>query len=85
MVSAWATTNQISLGQIVTDEKSHEITAIPKLLEMREVEGSLITIDAMGCQTAIAKQIVDAEADDILAVKGNQPTLFQAIRDDFGF
>lgn len=83
MVSAWATANHISLGQVVTDEKSNEITAIPKLLEMLEVKGSLITIDAMGCQTAIAEKIVDAKADYVLAVKGNQPTLFQAIMDYF--
>ncbi len=83
MVSAWATANHVSLGQVATEEKSNEITAIPKLLEILEVEGSLITIDAMGCQTAIAEQIVDAGADYVLAVKGNQPTLFQGIMDYF--
>lgn len=83
MVSAWATANHISLGQVVTEEKSNEITAIPKLLEMLEIEGSLITIDAMGCQTAIAEQIVDQKADYVLAVKGNQPTLQQGIIDYF--
>jgi predicted transposase YbfD/YdcC len=83
MVSAWATANQISLGQVVTDEKSNEITAIPKLLEMLEIEGALVTIDAMGCQTAIAEKIVAAEADYVLAVKGNQPTLFEGIMDFF--
>ena len=83
MVSAWATANQISLGQVVTDEKSNEITAIPKLLEILELEGALITIDAMGCQTAIAEQIVAGDADYVLAVKGNQPTLFEGITDFF--
>lgn len=75
MVSAWATANHISLGQIVVDEKSNEITAIPKLLEILELSGCLVTIDAMGCQTEIADQIIAADADYALAVKGNQPTL----------
>ena len=57
MVSAWATANHISLGQVVVDAKSNEITAIPKLLEMLEIAGSLVTIDAMGCQKEIAAQI----------------------------
>jgi predicted transposase YbfD/YdcC len=79
MVSAWATANHISLGQVVVDEKSNEITAIPKLLEMLEISGALVTIDAMGCQTEIAQKIVAGGADYCLAVKGNQPTLHQAI------
>lgn len=83
MVSAWASANHISLGQVVVDEKSNEITAIPKLLEMLVLSGSLVTIDAMGCQTEIAKQIVAADADYCLAVKGNQPTLHQGIIDFF--
>jgi len=83
MVSAWATENHISLGQVVTDAKSNEITAIPKLLKMLELSGALVTIDAMGCQTKIAKAIVDAGADYCLAVKGNQPTLHQGIIDFF--
>ena len=83
MISAWATANQISLGQVVTDAKSNEITAIPKLLEMLELSGCLVTIDAMGCQTAIAATIVQREADYLLAVKGNQPTLEQGIADYF--
>ena len=74
MVSAWATANHISLGQVVVDEKSNEITAIPKLLEMLALSGALVTIDAMGCQTEIASAIVEADADYVLAVKGNQPT-----------
>jgi len=83
MVSAWATANHISLGQVVVDAKSNEITAIPKLLEMLELSGAMVTIDAMGCQTEIARQIIDAGADYCLAVKGNQPTLHQGIIDFF--
>lgn len=83
MISAWATANHIGLGQVVTDQKSNEITAIPKLLEMLELSGCLVTIDAMGCQTKIAQSIIDAGADYVLAVKGNQPTLHQGIADFF--
>lgn len=83
MVSAWATANHISLGQVVVDAKSNEITAIPKLLEMLELSGAMVTIDAMGCQTEIARQITDAGADYCLAVKGNQPTLHQGLVDFF--
>jgi predicted transposase YbfD/YdcC len=79
MVSAWASANHISLGQVVVDEKSNEITAIPKLLEMLEIKGSLVTIDAMGCQVAIAQKIVNQEANYVLAVKGNQPTLHDGV------
>jgi len=79
MVSAWATANHISLGQVVVDDKSNEITAIPKLLEMLELSGGLVTIDAMGCQTEIARAIVEADADYVLAVKGNQPTLHKEL------
>ena len=83
MVSAWASANHISLGQVIVDEKSNEITAIPKLLEILEVSGCLVTIDAMGCQVQIARDIVDAGADYVLAVKNNQPTLAQGIEDFF--
>jgi predicted transposase YbfD/YdcC len=83
MVSAWATANHISLGQVVVDAKSNEITAIPKLLEILELSGAMVTIDAMGCQTEIARRIVDAEADYCLAVKDNQPTLHRGIIDFF--
>ena len=79
MVSAWATANHISLGQIVVDEKSNEITAIPKLLELLELSGALVTIDAMGCQREIAEQIVVSGADYVLAVKENQPTLHKEL------
>jgi predicted transposase YbfD/YdcC len=80
MVSAWATANHISLGQVVVDAKSNEITAIPKLLKMLEISGCLVTIDAMGCQTEIAQEIVNAGAHYVLAVKGNQPTLHDGIK-----
>jgi predicted transposase YbfD/YdcC len=83
MVSAWASANSISLGQVVVDAKSNEITAIPRLLELLEISGCLVTIDAMGCQTEIAQAIVNADADYVLAVKYNQPTLAQGINDFF--
>ena len=83
MVSAWATTNLITLGQVVVDAKSNEITAIPKLLQMLELSGALVTIDAMGCQTEIARTIIDAGADYVLAVKQNQPTLHDGIAEFF--
>lgn len=83
MVSAWATANSISLGQVVTDEKSNEITAIPKLLEMLVLKGAIVTIDAMGCQTEIAHKIIDGGGDYILNVKGNQPTLRDGIEQVF--
>jgi predicted transposase YbfD/YdcC len=79
MVSAWASANHISLGQVVVDQKSNEITAIPKLLEILEISGCLVTIDAMGCQTEIADEIIANGADYVLAVKGNQPTLHAGI------
>jgi predicted transposase YbfD/YdcC len=79
MVSAWATANHISLGQVVVDQKSNEITAIPKLLEILEISGALVTIDAMGRQTEIAHHIVESGADYVLAVKGNQPTLHDGL------
>jgi len=83
MVSAWATANHISLGQVVTDAKSNELTAIPELLKILEIKGCLVTIDAMGCQREIAEKIIDAKADYVLAVKENQPNLHAAIRDFF--
>lgn len=75
IVSAWSNANQLSLGQVKVDEKSNEITAIPKLLEVLALKGCLVTIDAMGCQRDIARKIVEKEADYILAVKGNQGSL----------
>jgi len=79
MVSAWATANHISLGQTVVDQKTNEITAIPKLLKILELSGCLVTIDAMGCQVNIAQAIVDADANYVLAVKGNQKSLYGSI------
>lgn len=75
MVSAWASENKIVLGQIKTDEKSNEITAIPELLNLLEIKGCIVTIDAMGCQKNIAQKIVEKEADYILSLKGNQGKL----------
>jgi len=83
LVSAWATHNGISLGQFKVDDKSNEITAIPHLLEMLNLKGSIVTIDAMGCQTAIAEQIITAKADYILAVKGNQGNLHRHVEGRF--
>lgn len=83
VVSAWATQQGMTLGQVAVDSKSNEITAIPKLLEMLELKGAIISIDAMGCQKKIAKQIVDGGGDFVLAVKDNQPKLFEAINDFF--
>ena len=79
-VSAWATHNRVVLGQFKTEEKSNEITAIPKLLELLQIKGAIVTIDAMGCQKDIAAKIVDAGADYMLAVKDNQPTLHADIQ-----
>jgi predicted transposase YbfD/YdcC len=83
MVSAWANTNCLVLAQRRIDEKSNEITAIPKLLDALELSGTVVTIDAMGCQRAIAEKIVDKKADYILAVKENQGHLLEEIKDSF--
>ena len=80
IVSAWASANSLVLGQYRVDEKSNEITAIPELLRILHIKGALITIDAMGCQKDIAEQIVDAGADYLLAVKGNQRKLLNVLR-----
>lgn len=83
LVSAWATANSLSLGQVAVDEKSNEITALPKLLEMLDVHGALVTIDAMGCQKEIAAKIVDGGGDYVLTVKDNQPKLLDDIQKAF--
>ena len=75
MISAWCQENHLVLGQLTTDGKSNEITAIPELLELLDIKGAVVTLDAMGCQKKIAQKIVDSEADYILQVKGNHPTL----------
>jgi predicted transposase YbfD/YdcC len=79
MVSAWASENRVVLGQRKVDTKSNEITAIPALLDLLLLKGCIVTIDAMGCQRAIAEKIVEHGADYVLALKGNQPTLEQAV------
>ena len=83
LVSAWATRQGMTLGQVAVDSKSNEITAIPKLLEMLELSGAIISIDAMGCQKEIAKKIIKGGGDYVLAVKDNQPKLHDAIQDFF--
>jgi predicted transposase YbfD/YdcC len=80
-VSIWASEFGLSLGQVACAEKSNEITAIPELLRLVDIKGAIITIDAMGTQKAIAAQIIEGEADYVLALKGNQDTLHQAVID----
>lgn len=83
MVSAWASASRLVLGQVAVGEKSNEIVAIPALLRLLDLEGATVTIDAMGCQTAIAAQIVGQGADYVLALKDNHPTLHEAVRFTF--
>jgi len=80
LVSAWATEYHVSLGQVAVDRKSNEITAIPKLLEVLDLHGALVTIDAMGCQKAIAEKIIDRGGDYVLTVKDNQEHLREDIQ-----
>jgi len=80
LVSAWATEQYLSLGQVATAEKSNEITAIPELLDLLELHGAIVTIDAMGCQKAIASKIIEREGHYALTVKDNQPTLLAEIK-----
>jgi predicted transposase YbfD/YdcC len=80
-VSVWASEFGLSLGQVACAEKSNEITAIPELLRLVDIKGAIITIDAMGTQKTIAAQIIEGEADFVLALKGNQETLHQAVID----
>ena len=80
-VSVWASEFGLSLGQVACAEKSNEITAIPELLRLVDIKGAIITIDAMGTQKAIAAQIIEGKADYVLALKGNQETLHQAVID----
>lgn len=81
VVSAWARENGLVLGQIKVDEKSNEITAIPELLRVLELSGCIVTIDAMGTQKAIATEICNADADYVLALKGNHETVHEEVRD----
>jgi len=83
MVSAWATENRLVLGQCKVNEKSNEITAIPRLLRLLEVKDCIVTIDAMGTQTAIAQLIVQREGDYVLALKDNQGNLFEDVQQIF--
>ena len=83
LVSAWATENRMVLAQVAVDEKSNEITAIPELLKLLDLEGCLVTIDAMGTQRAIAAQIIEQHADYALALKENQGNLYEDVKDTF--
>ncbi len=80
IVSAWGADNGLVLGQMKVDEKSNEITAIPKLLRALELTGCIVTIDAMGCQKKIAREIIEADADYVLALKGNQETVHDEVK-----
>ena len=79
MISAWASSNQVVLGQLKTKEKSNEITAIPHLLRLPDISGCIITIDAMGTQKKIAQTIIKNDGDYILAVKENHKTLYPVV------
>ncbi|VAW78124.1 Transposase, partial [hydrothermal vent metagenome] len=83
IVSAWASAQGITLGQVAVDSKSNEITAIPQLLKMLELHGAIVSIDAMGCQRDIASKIIVGGGDYVLQVKGNQPSLQEAIESSF--
>ena len=83
LVSAWAAANRVVLGQVATEAKSNEITAIPQLLALLHIKGCIVTIDAMGCQTKIAEQIIEQEGDYVLALKGNQSTLASEVEEAF--
>jgi predicted transposase YbfD/YdcC len=80
IVSAWAESNGLVLGQLKVDEKSNEITALPQLLRVLELAGCIVTVDAMGCQKKIAKEIIQADADYVLALKGNQEKVHDEVR-----
>lgn len=83
MVSAWAVENNLVLGQVKVDDKSNEITAIPQLLDILDIKGCIISIDAMGCQKSIAQKILDKEADYIFGLKGNQESTQEAVKEFF--
>lgn len=80
IVSAWAESNSLVLGQLKVADKSNEITALPELLRVLELSGCIVTIDAMGCQKKIAKEIIEADADYVLALKGNQETVHEEVK-----
>jgi predicted transposase YbfD/YdcC len=79
VVSAWIAENRLTLGQVATEEKSNEITAIPQLLEMLDIRGATVTVDAMGCQRAIAEKIIAQDADYVMGLKGNQGTAHKEV------
>lgn len=83
VVNAWASELRLSLGQLATDAKSNEITAVPRLLEMLAIEGAVVTLDAMHCQKETAKKVRSRNADYVLQVKANQPTLYQTLTELF--
>jgi predicted transposase YbfD/YdcC len=83
LVSAWATTNGVALGQVRVADHANEIVALPTLLQALVLDGAIVTIDAIGCQTAVAQAILDGEADYVLALKANQPATYQAVVDLF--
>ena len=85
MVSAWAVENQLVLGQVKVDDKSNEITAIPQLLDLLEIAGCIVTIDAMGCQKEISKKIIGKDADYALALKENQGGLYEDVQELFSY
>ena len=80
VVSAWAESNSLVLGQLKVADKSNEITAVPELLRVLELSGCIVTIDAMGCQKKIAREIVEADADYVLALKGNQEKVHEEVQ-----
>ena len=84
VVSAFAAENQITLGEIVTEEKSNEITAVPELLETLDIKHSIITADAMSCQKEITRKIIGKMADYVIVLKGNQPSLLDDAAMYFG-
>ena len=83
MVSAWATTNKLVLGQVKVDSKSNEITAIPELLKVLELSGCIVTIDAIGCQKEIVKLITQQSADYVITLKKNQGSLYESVEELF--
>lgn len=83
IVSAWCSVNNLVLGQVKTNDKSNEITAIPELLDLLYLEGCIITLDAMGCQTKIVRKIIKKKADYVISLKGNQGTLHNEVKEYF--
>jgi len=85
MVSAWAVNSRLVLGQLKTEDKSNEITAIPQLLDMLDIKGATVTLDAMGCQKNIAEKIINKGAEYVLSLKGNQGTLHDVVKELFAY